>query len=89
VVAYEDVLVMRIPEENFDEFIRNNSANAISIMRNLANTLLTFSCNVNMVLEELKEEKKIKAEAYQDITSKVRLYTALDSKNQSRFTTSV
>lgn len=89
VVAYEDVLVMRIPEENFDEFIRNNSANAISIMRNLANTLLTFSCNVNMVLEELKEEKKIKPEAYQDITSKVRLYTALDSKNQSRFTTSV
>ncbi len=89
VVAYSDVLVMRIQEKDFDDFIRNNSANAIGIMRNLANTLLTLSLNVNMVLDELAQEKKIKPEAYKDITKKIQLYTALDPKDQSRFTASV
>ncbi len=88
-MAYSDVLVMRIQEKDFDDFIRNNSANAIGIMRNLANTLLTLSLNVNMVLEELAQEKKIKPEAYKDITKKIQLYTALDPKDQSRFTASV
>ena len=51
VVAYSDVLLLRIPEEDFDDFIRNNSANAIGIMRNLANTLVTLSFNSNLILE--------------------------------------
>lgn len=87
VVAYEDVLVMRIPEENFDDFIRNNSANAIGIMRNLANTLLTLSFNINLVLEELEEGKKIQPDTYRDITKQIQLYTALDAKNKPGFTT--
>lgn len=92
VVAYGDVLVMRIPENGFDDFIRNNSANAIGIMKNLANTILTLSANVNLVLSELEGKQEIEPEEYQDIqdiTKKVRLYTALDSHGKSRFTTSV
>lgn len=89
VVAYSDVLLLRIPEENFDEFIRNNSANAIDIMRNLANTLMTLSFNINLILEELEQSKKIEPEKYKDITKKIQFCTALDPENQFRFTQSI
>ncbi len=89
VVAYDDVLVMRIPEKDFDNFIRNNSANAIGIMHNLANTLLTLSFNINLILEELEQEKKIKPDTYKDITKKIRLYTALNAKDTTNFNTSI
>lgn len=89
VVAYSDVLLLRIPEKDFDDFIRNNSANAIDIMRNLANTVVTLSLNINLVLEELKQERTIEPEKYKDITKKIQFCTALDSKNQFRFTKSV
>lgn len=89
VVAYSDVLLLRIPEEDFDDFIRNNSANAIGIMRNLANTLVTLSFNMNLILEELEQAKKIEPEKYKDITRKIQYCTALDPDNQFRFTSSV
>ena len=89
VVAYSDVLLLRIPEEDFDDFIRNNSANAIGIMRNLANTLVTLSFNINLILEELEQGKKIEPEKYKDITRKIQYCTALDPENQFRFTSSV
>ena len=86
---YTDVLLLRIPEEDFDDFIRNNSANAIGIMRNLANTLVTLSFNINLILEELEQGKKIEPEKYKDITRKIQYCTALDPENQFRFTSSV
>ena len=86
---YSDVLLLRIPEEDFDDFIRNNSANAIGIMRNLANTLVTLSFNINLILEELEQGKKIEPEKYKDITRKIQYCTALDPENQFRFTSSV
>lgn len=89
VVAYSDVLLLRIEEKDFDDFIRNNSSNAIDIMRNLANTVSTLSLNINLVLEELEQEKKIDPEEYKDITRKVRFCTALDPEKQYRFTSSV
>ena len=69
--------------------IRNNSANAIGIMRNLANTLVTLSFNINLILEELEQGKKIEPEKYKDITRKIQYCTALDPENQFRFTSSV
>lgn len=89
VVAYSDILLLRITEEDFDDFIRNNSANAIDIMRNLANTLATLSLNINLVLEELKQGQNIEPTIYKDITEKVRFCTALDSQNQHHFNSSV
>ncbi len=89
VVAYSDVLLLRIPEADFDDFIRNNSGNAIDIMRNLANTLVTLSFNMNLILEELEQAKKIEPEKYKDITRKIQYCTALDPDNQFRFTSSV
>lgn len=89
VVAYSDVLLLRIPEEDFDDFIRNNSSNAIDIMRNLANTLVTLSFNINLILEELEQGRNIEPEKYKDITRKIQYCTALDPENQFRFTSSV
>lgn len=89
VVAYSDVLLLRILEDDFDDFIRNNSGNAIGIMRNLANTLVTLSFNINLILEELEQGKKIEPEKYKDITRKIQYCTALDPENQFRFTSSV
>lgn len=89
VVAYSDVLLLRIQEADFDDFIRNNSGNAIDIMRNLANTLVTLSFNMNLILEELEQAKKIEPEKYKDITRKIQYCTALDPDNQFRFTSSV
>ncbi|MEG2349513.1 MAG: cyclic nucleotide-binding domain-containing protein, partial [Hungatella sp.] len=41
VVALGEVLVLHITEHTFDDFIKNNTQNAIGIMRNLARTVDT------------------------------------------------
>lgn len=91
VVAFEDMLVLRITADTFDEFIRNNPQNAISIMKNLANTIDTLSMNLNMMGEDLAtlSNAKDNTQKMQDITLRVRRYAALDSIGKAMFSASV
>lgn len=78
-IAINDVLCMRVVEEDFDEFIQNNPRNAIDIMKNLANNVVTLNFNLNMAVDEIAnicETNKIDREKMRDITKMVRLYSA-------------
>ena len=43
VVAYDEVLLMRITKDSLEEFVRNNPRNAIDIMRNMVHTNMPVS----------------------------------------------
>lgn len=91
VVAVEEVLVLRITKDSFDDFIKNNPQNAIGIMKNLANTIATLSMNLNMLTEELTEVTSAKPDPQrlQDITLKIRQCAALHGVSRLPFTTQV
>lgn len=58
VVAYSDVLVMRISEDEMDDFISRNHKNIMDIMRSMANSMLSMRAQVTMLLSELESGKK-------------------------------
>ena len=55
VVAISDVLVMRISFDRFEDFIKNNSMNALQIMTNMAKQNLSLRKNIELLFDELSE----------------------------------
>lgn len=53
VVAFTEAKILCVPEENFEEFIQKNPANAISIMKTMAKNISLLNMNVKMLNEEL------------------------------------
>jgi cAMP-binding proteins - catabolite gene activator and regulatory subunit of cAMP-dependent protein kinases len=58
VVAYSDVLIMRISEDEMDDFISRNHKNIMDIMRSMAKSMLSMRAQVTMLLSELESGKK-------------------------------
>lgn len=58
VVAVYDSLLMRIADEEFDDFIKNNSTNASDIIRNLAHEVMNLKFNMDMVMDEISSSDK-------------------------------
>ena len=58
VVAYSDVLIMRIREDEMDDFISRNHKNIMDIMRNMAKSMLAMRTQISMLLSELESGKK-------------------------------
>ena len=56
-VVVEDVLLMRITQEEFPEYIRTNTANAMDIMKHLAKGIHLLNKHVRLVTEELEERE--------------------------------
>lgn len=68
VVAVYDVLLMRIREDEFDDFIKNNSNNASDMIRNLARQVMNLKLNMDMMMDEFlnsSEEEKKRAQELQ------------------------
>lgn len=88
VVAIEEVLLLRVTEESFPDFVQKNSQNAIDIMKNLANTLATMSFNINLLTEELGDHvnSKIELPKMKNITTQVQQRIAMDSINKALYT---
>ena len=53
VVAESDMMLLGISGNDFEAFVSEEPHNAVSIMKNLANTVVTMSANVNMLKEEM------------------------------------
>ena len=53
VVALTETKILCVPEENFEGFIQNNPANAISIMKTMAKNISLLNMNIKMLNEEL------------------------------------
>ncbi len=63
VVAYDDVLLMRITRDSLEEFIRNNPRNAIDIMQ-----------NIDLLLDDIYEKQDINKRRTQDMKNKIMQY---------------
>lgn len=79
VVAVDDVMVMRITAEQFEGFVRDNTRNAVDIMKNMASRIFMLNTNLNMISEELSDlakniGKSQKTLDYNDITQKIRMF---------------
>ncbi len=57
VIAYSDILALRITESDLNDFISDNHKNIIDIMRNMAGSLLTMRMQVDLLLKELSSGK--------------------------------
>ena len=56
-LAYDQVLLMRIAKDSLEDFIRDNPRNAIEMMQNMANSMALIQTNVDLLLDELLYEK--------------------------------
>ncbi len=72
VVSIGEVLLLRITEDYFEEFIKNNPNNVVGIMKNLANTLVTLSFNLNMLAKEMSTQEKSGSNTTREILDKIR-----------------
>jgi CRP-like cAMP-binding protein len=79
-VAVYDVLIRRIPEEEFVEFLRNNFYNGINIMESLAKEVKILKCNLDMVMEEMEKSSEI--ETYKVNQLKERVYKNFASNTE-------
>ena len=52
VVAFTDVLVLKIEQQDFNKFIEMNASNAIEIMKNMANMINVLKTNIDMLRGE-------------------------------------
>lgn len=74
VVAYDDVLLMRITRDSLEEFIRNNPRNAIDIMQNMVHTNMLMQKNIDLLLDDLYEKQDINKRRTEELKDKIRQY---------------
>lgn len=74
VVAYDEVLLMRITKDSLEEFIRNNPRNAIDIMQNMVHTNMLMQKNIDLLLDDIYEKQDINKKRTEDIKNKIKQY---------------
>ncbi|MDE6984955.1 MAG: cyclic nucleotide-binding domain-containing protein [Lachnospiraceae bacterium] len=74
VVAYDDVLLVRITKDFREEFIRNNPRNAVDIMKNMGQTLTVMQKNIDLLLDDLNEKQDLNKKRTQELRDKIRQY---------------
>lgn len=62
VVALNDAVVLHVPEDAFDAFIKNDPQNAIVIMKTMARNFSMVNMNMNLLVDELREISKHSAD---------------------------
>ncbi len=55
VVAYNDVLVLRINESDIDDYIRNNHHDAVNLMKKMASSMYSMKYSMDMFVEDMAE----------------------------------
>lgn len=81
VEAISDMLLMRISEDEFEDFIKNNSNNAMDIIKNLAGEVVNLKCNLDMILQEISEKNT--GEKINILELKQRMYHSAGSSQVS------
>ncbi len=56
-IAYDEVTLLKITEEDLGDFIRDNHKNIIDIMRNMAGSMVTMRLQIDLLLQELQQGK--------------------------------
>lgn len=75
VVAFDEVLLMRITREYLEEFIRNNPRNAIDIMKNMVHTTTVMQKNISLLLDDLYDKNDSNKRRTEEIRQKIMQYS--------------
>lgn len=75
VVAYNEVLLMRITRDSLEEFIRNYPGNAIDIMRNMVQTFGFMQKNIELLLNEIYEKRDVNQKRTEELKNKIMRYS--------------
>ena len=76
VVAFDDVLLMRITKDYLEEFIRNNPKNAIDIMKNMVHTTVVMQKNIGLLLDDMYDKDGANKRRTEEIRQKIMQYSA-------------
>lgn len=91
VVAYNEVLLMRITKDSLEEFIRRYPGNAIDIMRNMMRTFELMQKNIDLLLDEVydKEKQNVNQKQTEELKNKIMRYSIrglhIEEQNQGLF----
>lgn len=75
VVAYNEVLLMRITRDSLEEFIRSYPGNAIDIMRNMVQTFGFMQKNIELLLNEISEKRDVNQKRTEELKNKIMRYS--------------
>lgn len=75
VVAYNEVLLMRITRDSLEEFIRSYPGNAIDIMRNMVQTFGFMQKNIELLLNEIYEKRDVNQKRTEELKNKIMRYS--------------
>lgn len=75
VVAFDEVLLMRITKDYLEEFIRNNPRNAIDIMKNMVHTTAVMQKNISLLLDDLYDKNDSNRRRTEEIRQKIMQYS--------------
>ena len=67
VIAYSEVLLMRITKGEMGDFIQQNHKSVMDIMQNMAHTMMTMRTQIDMLINDLNEGKKLDEKQKHDI----------------------
>lgn len=91
VVAYNEVLLLRITRDSLEEFIRRYPGNAIDIMQNMMHTFELMQKNIDLLLDEVYQKRDVNRKQTEELKSKIMRYSirGLDiaAQNQDLFST--
>mgnify|MGYP002074075222 FL=1 len=74
IIAYDEVLLMRITKDSLEEFIRSNPRNAIDIMQNMVHTYTLMQKNIALLLDDINEKQNVNRKRTEDIKKKIMQY---------------
>ena len=75
VVAYNDVLVMRVTTDSLEEFIAANPRNVIDIMRNMAHTIRMMQMNIEFLIDDFSNKEEENEKKREEVRKKIMRYT--------------
>lgn len=75
VVAYDEVLLLRIAKDSLEEFIRNNPKNAVDIMSNMVQTFGLMQKNIDLLLDDIYEKQNVNLKRTAELKQKIRQYS--------------
>ena len=74
VVAYNEVLVMRITKDALEEFIRTNPRNVVDMMQNMAHTIRVMQRNISFLLDDFSGKMDDDLKRSEEIRQKIMQY---------------
>ena len=74
VVAYNEVLVMRITKDALEEFIRTNPRNVVDMLQNMAHTIRVMQRNISFLLDDFSGKMDDDLKRSEEIRQKIMQY---------------